>query len=384
MRSQGVLHRIRQAIREGEAIDDSTEGMLKIGSNTYAMTDLTEYTGRKGQGAYDLDSIWFMYQNGQTGYSDYMRATGKTGKRMVLLNERRDLLSWLNGKIDRIDGIKEEVSVDEPVPEPEPEPEPEPVEEEVVEQDEQEPEPAPIEVEAPVFVDRGPIVEYERIRPLDSVILGTHDFSDVLTMHERFQRERQSEPRYNDARADATGEQSFIFPTRGPTQQKGKFSDKDTYIILVSRSNKSRINNTNIESFLKDSQWVPPKVDATQRPFKLIHRHSVTMHAFTYNIVANEDLLEGGDWDRVVAVFLTGQQWQIKKYKPNDPALLFQRMLGIYVGWDNETRPQEIANWRVKEVKINMAKRHGDPQAVANIWHDIEDATTTLKKRLAG
>jgi parafibromin len=100
-----------------------------------------------------------------------------------------------------------------------------------------------------------------------------------------------------------------------------------------------------------------------------------------YDIVANERLMKPDDWNFVVAVFLIGANWQVRTYVPSDPAALLSKVMGVFVGWDHEPLPQSIARWKVKEYKINKNARHGDYQVVQALWHDIEDATATLKKK---
>jgi parafibromin len=50
-------------------------------------------------------------------------------------------------------------------------------------------------------------------------------------------------------------------------------------------------------------------------------------------------------WNRVVAVFTTGQTWQFKSYKWSSPPELFKHATGIYVGWRGEAVPKEVKGW---------------------------------------
>jgi parafibromin len=45
-------------------------------------------------------------------------------------------------------------------------------------------------------------------------------------------------------------------------------------------------------------------------------------------------------WSRVVAVFTTGQMWQFKSYKWQQPTELFRNTVGVYVGWRGEQLPE--------------------------------------------
>ncbi|KAI5299683.1 hypothetical protein KEM56_003041 [Ascosphaera pollenicola] len=50
-------------------------------------------------------------------------------------------------------------------------------------------------------------------------------------------------------------------------------------------------------------------------------------------------------WNRVVAVFTTGQTWQFKSYKWSSPPELFKHATGIYVGWTGEEIPAQVKAW---------------------------------------
>jgi parafibromin len=50
-------------------------------------------------------------------------------------------------------------------------------------------------------------------------------------------------------------------------------------------------------------------------------------------------------WNRLVAVFTTGQTWQFKSYKWSSAPELFKHATGIYVGWRGEDVPKEVKGW---------------------------------------
>lgn len=88
-------------------------------------------------------------------------------------------------------------------------------------------------------------------------------------------------------------------------------------------------------------------------------------------------------WNRVVAVFTTGQMWQFKNYKWSSPGELFRRVPGIYVGWRGDNPPDHVRNWghRVLTVAIDRWRepvtgvevtRFRDTEVVEQIWKQIE------------
>jgi parafibromin len=89
-------------------------------------------------------------------------------------------------------------------------------------------------------------------------------------------------------------------------------------------------------------------------------------------------------WQRLVAVFTTGQSWQFKTYKWSNPPELFRHAAGIYVGMTGEYVPNQITEWgrgvntfevaRWDEKKgVDGAGRWRDREIVENIWAIIEE-----------
>lgn len=87
-------------------------------------------------------------------------------------------------------------------------------------------------------------------------------------------------------------------------------------------------------------------------------------------------------WSRVVAVFTTGQVWQFKSYKWQQPTELFGHTLGVYVGWRGDQLPDSIKGWgrgvlSVQVDKYNhgapIASRWRDREVVEGIWKSIEE-----------
>jgi parafibromin len=87
-------------------------------------------------------------------------------------------------------------------------------------------------------------------------------------------------------------------------------------------------------------------------------------------------------WNRVVAVFTTGQTWQFKSYKWQHPTELFRHTLGVYVGWRGEQPPDSVKSWGRGVMSqavekwspaAGTAARWRDREVVEHIWKSIED-----------
>jgi hypothetical protein len=101
-------------------------------------------------------------------------------------------------------------------------------------------------------------------------------------------------------------------------------------IIIVPAAAQSLLNLYNVKEFLIDSQFVssddmrkkidkkPLQVVLTRDPKKL---SGTSLPKFL--VLDTVDTLKDRDWDRVVAVFATGQDWQFKGWKWERPVDIF-------------------------------------------------------------
>jgi len=155
-------------------------------------------------------------------------------------------------------------------------------------------------------------------------------------------------------------------------------------IILLSPSASSLLRIGNIKSFLESGLYTDadaasgsnilhisrllPSLDP-QRPLRFI-------------LVDSPDQFKPDYWSRVVAVFTTGQQWQFKSYKWQNPPELFSHALGVYVGWRGEQVPQTVRSWGRGVMTTEIDKYHPaqgvrgrirDREVVEAIWTTIEE-----------
>ncbi len=59
------------------------------------------------------------------------------------------------------------------------------------------------------------------------------------------------------------------------------------------------------------------------------------------------------DWDRVVAVFVAGKEWQFKDWKWSNPAELFQQVLGVHLTFQGKTVEPAVDSWNCKVIKVS-------------------------------
>ncbi|WRT69552.1 uncharacterized protein IL334_006539 [Kwoniella shivajii] len=178
--------------------------------------------------------------------------------------------------------------------------------------------------------------------------------------------------------------QSQTGPLTGPKKARS-----NNPIIIISSSPTSLLTMWNVKKFLEQGIFEPSEVarqhEASQGNFKaedmvpILRKRSGPHGDVTskYYVVDGVDALQkfGQDaWDRVVCVVTTGQAWQFKPYKWQDPRVLFRNVKGVYFQWHNEPINPTVKDWNVTEMRIDRNRRHTDRQVVADLWRILDGA----------
>ncbi|KAF7972268.1 hypothetical protein HWV62_18596 [Athelia sp. TMB] len=170
-------------------------------------------------------------------------------------------------------------------------------------------------------------------------------------------------------------------------------------IIMISSSPTALITMHNVKRFLAESIFEPSQdararaaAEGNPRPEDLIAIYRTlttispsgreTSTQARYFVVDSVEALGkfGADaWERVVCVMTTGQAWQFRPYKWNEPRTLFHHVKGVYVSWANEPPNKKIQDWNVTELKIDPIRRHVDKSVVAHFWKILDTWTMANK-----
>ncbi|KAI9158288.1 Cell division control protein 73 [Paramyrothecium foliicola] len=155
-------------------------------------------------------------------------------------------------------------------------------------------------------------------------------------------------------------------------------------IILLSPSASSLIRMSNASSFLGEGKFIPPNAGASATNMLHIQRVIPSIdpnRPLRFILVEGSEQFKPEYWNRIVAVFTTGQTWQFKNYKWSNPNELFKHTLGIYVGWRGEQAPETIKSWGHRVIQSGVdrwrgegheASRFRDKEVVEHIWKSIE------------
>lgn len=149
-------------------------------------------------------------------------------------------------------------------------------------------------------------------------------------------------------------------------------------IIVVPNAVTSEINLKNIAAFLKEGVYVHPKdipKDGPQEKIKVVDVNN-------FKIIDDPSTMRREDWDRVVAVFVTGQTWQFKKWKYETPVELFQHVLGIHLVSDDRVVDPIINTWNCKILKVNRFKQHLNASTSRDFWRLVTEFIRYRKPHL--
>lgn len=157
----------------------------------------------------------------------------------------------------------------------------------------------------------------------------------------------------------------------------GTTTTKKQPIIIVSPATTALLSLSNIKEFLEEGRFKEPIPSNRPSEGLVTIRHpsdTLVSAAQQIMVVDNVDMFSKPDyWDRVIAIFTTGQAWQFSKYKYSQPDRLFQKYAGFYFGYLGDPSPQQIKSWNVNEIKVDRGdKRFRDKMIVRDFWAEID------------
>jgi len=178
------------------------------------------------------------------------------------------------------------------------------------------------------------------------------------------------------------GEEQGFDPAPKPKMLlKGSKIGEGVPIILVPSAFQTLITIYNVKEFLEDGVYIPtdvkvkqmkgPKPDCVTVQKKFSRDRMVT----AYEVRDKPSALKAEDWDRVVAVFVLGKEWQFKDWPFKDHVEIFNKILGFYMRFEDDSieSAKVVKQWNVKIISISKNKRHQDRAAALDVWGRLED-----------
>ncbi|RKP09117.1 RNA pol II accessory factor, Cdc73 family-domain-containing protein [Thamnocephalis sphaerospora] len=153
-------------------------------------------------------------------------------------------------------------------------------------------------------------------------------------------------------------------------------------IIIVPAAATSILNLYNVKQFLQDRVFLDSRIareqSSTRPTSATIERHHAGGEAVTiYQVVDSVDRLRPDDWKRVVAVFVTGAEWQFKNWVWQNPLDIFSNVKGYYVKYSDEQPKDNVLRWNVTTLEasekcVHRHKRHTDQVVVGEFWNTLD------------
>ncbi|RQM07915.1 hypothetical protein DH86_00000806, partial [Scytalidium sp. 3C] len=219
-----------------------------------------------------------------------------------------------------------------------------------------------------------------RMGDRNSVLRGIKptDFSHVRKLAAPFTSRKSAHP----AAANLANNPALAINPKGR-------SGRPDPIILLSPSASSLLRMSNIKAFLEGGSYVPADSSSSTSSSSASILHITRLipsvdptRPLRFIIVDTPEQFKPEYWSRVVAVFTTGQVWQFKSYKWQQPHELFRHTLGVFVGWRGDQVPDTVKGWGRGVLATQVDKwnqgasassRWRDREVVEGIWKGIED-----------
>ncbi|KAK4718597.1 hypothetical protein R3W88_016935 [Solanum pinnatisectum] len=162
---------------------------------------------------------------------------------------------------------------------------------------------------------------------------------------------------------------------------KGSKIGEGVPIILVPSAFSTLITIYNVKDFLEDGVFIPTDVKLKQmkgsKPdcITVQKKFSRDRVVTAYEVRDKPSALKPEDWDRVVAVFVLGKDWQFKDWPFKDHVEIFNRVVGFFLRFEDDSveSAKTVKQWNVKIISISKNKRHQDRAAALEVWEKLEE-----------
>ncbi|KAL2349455.1 hypothetical protein Fmac_003455 [Flemingia macrophylla] len=338
----------------------------------------TAYRSTKGN-RYTLETLVHYVKNQHLKHTEYIQNTFAVGIPSVTLPDRKPLLQYLQGTLSSTDSI--EYRPEDPPFAPKPQA-----------QAQAQPQPHELDLISLVRSVERPLKDRQALLECKN-----RDFYTVLVSATKREEDRQrldshqrkdglvAKSRLTGFSDSAAGFSDDVGPY-DPTPKtkmllKGSKIGEGVPIILVPSAFQTLITIYNVKEFLEDGVYIPTDVKVKQmkgaRPDcvtvqKKLSRDRVVT---AYEVRDKPSSLKPEDWDRVVAVFVLGKEWQFKDWPFKDHVEIFNKIIGFYMRFEDDSleSAKNVKQWNVKIVSISKNKRHQDRAAALDVWERLED-----------
>ncbi|KAL3505944.1 hypothetical protein ACH5RR_031326 [Cinchona calisaya] len=344
---------------------------------TFPATIETAYRKHVKSTHYTLETLHHFITNQHLRHAEYLQNANANRIPAVTLPDRKALLDYLTGKISSSDSIDFTMIV---IPAGEPDAGDR---NNLIEETDEDLAANPIRW---IKAMERPLKDREQI-----LLCKNRDFYSVLVSatkrDEENQRKEALQRKDNlvaKSRIERGGEElglGFDAGQKAKLHLKGSKIGEGVPIILVPSAFSTLITIYNVKEFLEDGVFIPTDVKIKQ--MKGVKPDCVTVQkkfsrdrvVTAYEVRDKPSTLKSEDWDRVVAVFVLGKEWQFKDWPFKDHIEIFNKVLGFYLRFEDDSveSAKYVKQWNVKIISISKNKRHQDRAAALEVWDRLEE-----------
>mmetsp|Transcript_22812 Transcript_22812/g.59593 ORF Transcript_22812/g.59593 Transcript_22812/m.59593 type:complete len:220 (+) Transcript_22812:1879-2538(+) len=165
-------------------------------------------------------------------------------------------------------------------------------------------------------------------------------------------------------------------------------SDTRLPIIIVPTATSAMVTLFNVKSFLQDGVFETTEAKRAEdptKPQKVKITRRITGESSTseaeYEVIDSPLRLSSTDWERVVAVFAMGKDWQFKGWKWPTAVDVFNNCLGVYLQYNDVLAPPEaIQKWNVTVLDLSKTRRHLDRTTSLHFWRLLDEFVRQHKR----
>lgn len=188
----------------------------------------------------------------------------------------------------------------------------------------------------------------------------------------------------------ATLNSSVAKPKTPETQQLQKRSHQNP-IIIIPAARTSLIQMVNALDILQELKFVTPEEKKAKLNNQNLYKESeLIMHrrdngkTVQFKVIDNISKLKPQDWERVVAVFAQGAQWQFKDWLLGEgvPSRIFSKIKGFHLKLSGIPLDSNISKWSVTTIELDARKRHLDRARLLAFWDELDRYMLKIKPHL--
>ncbi|ALC47106.1 hyx [Drosophila busckii] len=165
--------------------------------------------------------------------------------------------------------------------------------------------------------------------------------------------------------------QARQLPPNGPQKRPSR-----TPIIIIPSANTSLITMLNVKDILQELRFMSTadkKLQGCQRESEVLLQRKRNNQTVSYRVIDNPIKLSQQDWQRVVAVFVMGPQWQFKGWPwDGNPVEIFSKICAFHLCFSELKLDANVERWSVTLLRLSQNKRHLDRAVLSKFWETLD------------